>query len=114
MSVDCDPAAESRLLNVDNTLSQALLNLLNNAADVSPEQVALHADWQDERVVFDIFDRGPGLERRPGSEGMGIGLLLANASIERAGGSVYASHRDGGGTRVRVTLPAAEPVEVPA
>ncbi|MCB1843674.1 MAG: hypothetical protein KDI09_11985, partial [Halioglobus sp.] len=114
--LDCDPAVESRLLKVDNTLRQALLNLLNNAADVSPGQVSLHAGWQDDCVVLDILDRGPGLQRGPGvagSTGMGIGLLLANASIERASGSVYATHRDGGGTLVRVTLPVASPVGIP-
>jgi two-component system sensor histidine kinase RegB len=45
---------------------------------------------------------------------MGMGLLLANASIERAGGTVHAASRQGGGTRIRVTLPALRADEVAA
>jgi two-component system, sensor histidine kinase RegB len=43
------------------TLKQALINLLNNAADASPEDVMLEAAWDERFLTVSIFDRGPGL-----------------------------------------------------
>jgi two-component system sensor histidine kinase RegB len=112
-------------LLADQTLEQALLNLLNNAADASPAgfEVSGHADGDD--VVFDIIDRGPGMtrevERRAGElffttkapdGGMGIGLFLANATIERFGGRVSHFNRDEGGCCTRVKLPAVRMASV--
>jgi two-component system sensor histidine kinase RegB len=34
-----------------------------------------------------------------------VGLALTHATLERAGGSLTLIERDGGGTRVRITLP---------
>jgi two-component system, sensor histidine kinase RegB len=99
------PAAPDLL--VDGTFQQSLLSLLDNAADVSPAAVTLAAAWADDQVQIDVLDRGPGLDRhRDQSGGMGVGLLLAGASIERLGGTLQAAPRAGGGTRLRITLPA--------
>ena len=106
------------LLTVERTLDQALMNLINNAADASPAQVELSARWDARQLHIEIRDRGPGMSAevaaRAGeaffttkgpAHGLGIGLFLANASIERAGGTVSLFNRDGGGACVRVTLP---------
>ena len=103
---------------VDRTLDQALMNLINNAADASPDQVEISAHWDEVQLQIEIRDRGPGISAdvaaRAGEaffttkgpeHGLGIGLFLANASIERAGGSVSLFNREGGGACVRVTLP---------
>ncbi|HEX9182280.1 MAG TPA: HAMP domain-containing sensor histidine kinase, partial [Burkholderiales bacterium] len=110
------PDDEALALRVDLTLEQALLSLVNNAADASPEVVELRVGAAGGMLVIDILDRGPGIspqlrERlgrgpvgsRPG--GHGLGLLIANSAIERLGGSVQLSDRDGGGTCARVELP---------
>jgi two-component system sensor histidine kinase RegB len=103
---------------VDETLSQALINLLNNAADVSPDGVEMNIDWDERRVIIHIADRGDGLQgeamtrageaffttKQPG-EGTGLGLFLAKASIERLDGILAMSNREGGGLITRVTLP---------
>ncbi len=104
-------------LVADRTLTQALFNLLDNAAQVSPQAVEFLADWDPEGVVMDVCDRGPGLEpqirlslgRRPvttKAEGLGVGLFLAQATIERMGGSLRLFDREGGGVCARVRLPA--------
>lgn len=105
-------------LVADRTLEQALLNLLNNAADASPAGFEVVGRTDGNHVVIDILDRGPGLtaevQARAGElffttkgpeEGMGIGLFLANATIERFGGSVRLFNRTGGGACTSITLP---------
>jgi two-component system sensor histidine kinase RegB len=103
----------------DQTLSQALLNLLNNAADASPENVEVEADWDATEIRLQIRDRGPGLSPeavqqagRPfyttKGNGIGIGLFLANATIERCGGKVTLRNRDGGGAVTEIHLPLSK------
>jgi two-component system sensor histidine kinase RegB len=104
---------------VEPTLYQAVINLFNNAADASPEEVDIVGRADADGVVIEILDRGPGLTaevqaragqpffstKAPG-KGMGIGLFLANATIERNGGRVSIFNREGGGACTRVALPA--------
>ena len=106
-------------LQSDHTLPQALMNFLNNAADASPSSVELHAA-QDAlnplKLVIEVLDRGPGiapeLRQKLGKDvvttkaaGHGAGILIAQAAIERLGGSVAISERRSGGTCVRIELP---------
>lgn len=103
-------------LRADPALRAALLNLLNNAADASPDEMDILLNWNDEHIVLEIRDHGPGLTpeaaARAGSaffttkkEGRGLGLFLANATLERMGGSVRLSNREGGGATTEVILP---------
>jgi two-component system sensor histidine kinase RegB len=43
--------------------------------------------------------------------GLGLGLFLANATLERLGGGVRMLPRDGGGARVIVSLPLQDKTE---
>jgi two-component system sensor histidine kinase RegB len=110
-----DQAPEAMIV-AERTLSQALLNVLNNAADASPDEVALEADWSDAELTLTIADRGPGLReeiheqlgKQPVTtkpEGLGVGLYLAHATIRRHGGDLGVSNREHGGTTVRITIP---------
>jgi len=100
----------------ETTLDQALLNLFNNAADASPDDVEIIARWTAEHLQVDILDHGPGIDAallqqagreffstRP--EGAGIGLFIAHAALNRYGGSITMEKRVGGGTLARVELP---------
>ncbi len=102
-------------LRIDPALRSALLNLLNNAADASPEEMDILLRWDEANVVLEIRDHGPGLTpeaaARAGSaffttkqEGRGLGLFLANATLERMGGSVRLMNREGGGATTEVVL----------
>ncbi|SMB26442.1 ATP-binding region, ATPase-like:Histidine kinase A, N-terminal [Sterolibacterium denitrificans] len=108
-------AAAPRIF-IETTLEQALLNLFNNAADASPEDVAILAQWDSLRLRIDILDRGPGMDSAllaqagreffsTRSEGTGIGLFLAHAALDRHGGSIRMTPRADGGTLTRVELP---------
>ncbi|HEX9451156.1 MAG TPA: ATP-binding protein [Burkholderiales bacterium] len=103
------------------TISQTLINILNNAADASPQAVEIEASWSASVLTIEVRDRGPGITdgisaqagRTPvstKSPGRGIGLFLANATVERLGGSVALFNRDGGGGCTRVTIPLADRV----
>lgn len=83
------------------TVRQTLINILNNAADASPHAVELEGTWTESEIVVEVRDRGPGiteeLAQKAGrrffstkASGHGIGLFLANATIERLGGRVVA------------------------
>jgi signal transduction histidine kinase len=82
------------------------LQRLRDAADASRSDVGLRGEWAADHVRVHILDRGPGLApAREGPRGMGVGLLLANATIERLGGQVRAADRPGGGTWLCIELP---------
>lgn len=102
----------------EETVRQTLINILNNAADASPQHVEIEVLWDESNLTIEVRDRGPGVSdeavSRAGrslfstkSGGQGIGLFLANATIERLGGSVTLFNRDGGGGCTRVQLPLA-------
>ncbi len=111
------PAPAPNILS-EQTLRQAILNLLNNAADASPDSVELDCSWGHDRLRLEIRDRGPGLssdaEARAGrsvfstkapGEGNGIGLLLAKSTLERLGGHLRLEGRAGGGVCTLLELP---------
>lgn len=100
----------------ERTLSQALINILNNAADASPGNVELDARWDDRALVIEVCDRGPGLSPTVSesagrtvfstkAQGLGLGLFLVHAVIGRLGGRVTLFNREGGGACTRVVLP---------
>ena len=104
------------LINADVTLRAALMNLLNNAADASPQTIEIFADWDTAIFTLVIHDHGKGLSEeaalKAGSaffttknEGRGLGLFLANATIERIGGTVRLFNRAEGGAATELTLP---------
>ncbi len=108
---------------MDDTLRAALMNLLNNAADAAPagtarQAIDIRAYWDASRFTLEIHDHGKGLseeaEQKAGSaffttktEGYGLGLFLANATLERLGGSVRLFNREQGGATTEIILPVA-------
>jgi two-component system sensor histidine kinase RegB len=103
-------------INVDVTLRAALMNLLNNAADASPQPIEIHLAWDSSIFKLEIHDHGKGLSDeatlKAGSaffttkkEGRGLGLFLANATVERMGGTVRLFNRAEGCATTELTLP---------
>lgn len=123
-SLTCADAKPVPLIERDKTLEQALLNLLNNAADVSPQRVDISIHWNQRQCLIRIRDYGPGIDPAVADqlgeafvstkeEGMGIGLFLSHATINRFQGTVrlYSPNgpgtddQSGQGTLTEVTLP---------
>ncbi|MFC0338590.1 two-component system, sensor histidine kinase RegB [Kushneria avicenniae] len=108
-------------LMADPTLDQAIMNLLNNAADANPQDIAIslsESSFKEDtrRIVISIVDHGPGISmeiaRRMGegfisgqSRGLGIGLFLTHSTLDRFGGSVSLYNQTEGGTLTEVRLP---------
>jgi two-component system sensor histidine kinase RegB len=118
LDIELEPSAAGLEVEVDPSFNHALLNFLNNAADASPADVRLEAVRAGERLLIRVEDQGPGIppdiveslgkryvSRKEG--GLGLGVLLSSASIERLGGEVTLLERPGGGTRLEIHLPLA-------
>ena len=97
-------------------LTQALLNLLNNAADACPEGLEVTVDWDAVDLTISIRDHGPGVPLAIAEQigkpffttkgkGFGLGLFLSKASVTRAGGSVKLYSHEEGGTLTELRLP---------
>jgi two-component system sensor histidine kinase MprB len=102
-------------------LDRAISNLVDNAAkfDASGEPIEIEIEAgrlvvqdrgpgispDDISRVFDRFYRSQDARSRPGS---GLGLSIVREVVERAGGTVEASNRPGGGAVVGFRLPLAD------
>jgi len=118
---ECVGTPPAPLLAFDPTLSQAIENLLNNAADTGTARVAVTLDWDEDSIYLAVRDWGPGVppqllrtlqrgdrgDRFREGGGLGIGLLLCSAAVERHGGHLELRNAPDGGTIARVTLPAS-------
>jgi len=107
---------------------EVLVNLLENAARVSPSNSPLELAAAPDpdtpgRIRLDVLDRGPGipeavrrlpatddLRRHAGTAGDsaagGLGLRIAASFAAAQGGTLELLDRPGGGTIARITLPA--------
>jgi len=103
-------------LFTDRSLSLALINIIENALDVSPDFVKWIISSDQNNITIEVLDHGPGLSKKalemigqkPYSEkslGLGLGLYLAYAAIRRSGGTIVHSNRQLEGCRVVITLP---------
>jgi len=119
--LDLDQDREDLLLATDSALERALTNLLDNAVKAGASQVRVNVAVQEGTLAVQIRDNGPGLtpealaafaRHQPldSAAGLGVGLLLGRAALERRGGSLSLHPADGGpddpkGTLAELRLP---------
>lgn len=124
MIVETEPDV---MVRVDRAhFDEAITSLIDNASKFSPPDAPIEVRAfrdEDGDAIVEVADRGPGipLEQRrevfrkfaawrpAGYEetpGAGLGLFIARAHVLEHGGQIEADDRDGGGTMLRVTLPA--------
>jgi two-component system sensor histidine kinase RegB len=123
VDVAVQPVASHRSVFVPLVgVAQALRGLVQNALDVTPGQqtVQLRGAIADGELHLQIEDHGPGMTpevqsrafepffttKAPG-EGMGLGLFLAQNTIQRLGGRIELTSTAGQGSLVDVWLPLA-------
>ena len=113
---------ETTVQAAPSELERAVGNLLDNAAKWSPARGVVEVSVADGQVtvrdhgpgiasddlphVFDRFYRAPSARGMPGS---GLGLAIVRRIADAHGGEVTAEPAEGGGTRMRLRLPAAPP-----
>lgn len=102
----------SGLIISDRTLNQALINIIRNSYQAESTQVDLEARIFGNNLKFIIADDGKGLQAEFGKPvesekefGMGLGLFLAHATIERFSGTVEITANSPKGTKIEITLP---------
>lgn len=117
--VSLDMAATGHAVRVDATLPQALIHLFNNAADANARSgteaaVEIASRIAEGRLHIAVRDRGDGPDSLAAfaraerdAHNLGVGLMISNASIERAGGTVRQFARGGGGCITEIVLPLA-------
>jgi len=103
-------------------LRRVLNNLLSNAERYTDGSIRLEAELQDERYLFRVLDRGPGLSkeelmhlfepffraessRARVTGGVGMGMTLCKRIVEAHGGEIRADLRVGGGLSFQLWLP---------
>lgn len=113
-------------------LASVLNNLLDNALKYSAKapDIRVATDIQGRELVLAVADRGPGVARadrervfepyyrcptgdRHDVKGYGLGLSIVRLLVDAHGGRVAMDENPGGGARVTIRLPLADP-EVPA
>jgi two-component system sensor histidine kinase RegB len=113
--MSCSRAGPAPRIIADPRLEQAVLNLLDNAANASGQPVDIAIDWDESGIVVTITDHGPGYPDevlRNGGQapleahgrGHGIGLLLTRAAVEQLGGRLYLENLPESGARARIEL----------
>jgi len=116
VNIDNMEGPGDRRILADETLRQAISNILDNAADASPDDVTLQARWDSRELLLRVLDRGEGLhptisdaigesQTSTKENGLGLGLFLAHGAIQRLGGEVQLFDRSGGGVCTEIRLP---------
>lgn len=121
VDVACEADGEALVLADPADVYEAVMNLLDNAGkygDGTPVSVSVEHD--DRQVVVRVRDRGPGIteadvdrlferfyrgESQPAIAGAGLGLSIAKAAAQRAGGTVRLEESRPGSTTFTVVLP---------
>ena len=102
---------------LDRTLTQAIQNMLDNAADESPERILFHAEWNDKSLRIEIRDFGKGLSAETKNQlgtpfftskteqGMGLGVYLTQSTLARYDGELILNNHPEGGVVTLVNIP---------
>ena len=117
------PPEIPKILGDFRYMIQVFINLLDNAFKYSPpdSQVEITARQTDKIIEIEVADRGVGIppqdlqrifdkfyrvEHPNYVTGTGLGLTICKGIIEAHGGRIAAENRPGGGTIIRLMLPA--------
>jgi len=107
---------EAPKLLSDVALTRALMNVLDNAARVSPHYIRLVLNWDDHDIRLFIEDEGSGMDKlhldklgkhimASKDNGLGLGVYITKATLERLGGSIRWENRKPKGVCVNILLP---------
>ncbi len=117
--IDVGPGGASARIDPGD-LTHAVTNLVDNALKYTAGPVDVRVRPNRATVVIDVNDRGPGMspaevrhafdrfyrgETRRDVDGSGLGLSIAKAAVERAGGTLSVESDTRTGSRFSIVLP---------
>ena len=122
--VDTSGVSGGRIRGRRDAVARTVRNLVDNAARHAETRVAVTVQTVDDTVELVVSDDGPGIPdedrarvferftrldegRARDAGGMGLGLAVVKATVERHDGTVTIEDADPHGARVVVRLPAA-------
>ncbi|MBB3002708.1 sensor histidine kinase [Paraburkholderia tropica] len=119
--------ADTLVLGDEAAVIGVLINLFSNAAlamhkaGTASPQIHVSAHWREERLHVNVRDNGPGIAAehlarvfepffttREVGQGLGLGLSISYAVIERHGGTLFAESQLGEWTAFNFDLPRVE------
>lgn len=118
--VDCKTAYEGGALEesiaFDSRLEQAIINILNNAADANPTNIQVRINASNAYLVWEITDAGAGIlpsasahlgkSRYTTKEnGLGLGMIITHATLKTYGGTVTQTPGKHCGTTTVIKIP---------
>lgn len=114
--VEVSATEQNPLITIEPSIDYAIINLLNNAADASPDYVSVRISWTEEMLSWKITDKGEGIEQHlqatlgkelssTKKQGLGLGMLLTHATLKRYGGNVTQRANSPRGTITELHLP---------
>ena len=105
-------------------IRRMLTNLIENAVRYGAGEVLVKTYFEDESVVLQVLDRGPGVSKnelaslvrpffrtpkaRSHCSGSGLGLAIASRVAQAHGGSLHPALREAGGLVIEVRLPSGQ------
>ena len=132
ISVECELAPGLGLMGDLGLMSQAVLNLVNNAVDAMPNGGTLTIKtWRNEQdLCLSVRDTGGGIPQEIAarlfepftttkylsdrtSGGSGLGLAITHGIVTGHGGTIAVSETGDTGTTITITLPTAEAPAAP-
>ncbi|NKB35889.1 MAG: hypothetical protein GKR93_01795 [Gammaproteobacteria bacterium] len=100
----------------DQTLTHAIVNVLDNAADASAKSVEINGRWTEDKLTLCVSNDGKNLSSETKdaigqeilqgkTEGLGIGLYLAQTTLTRLGGRIDFTNLQPDGVMAKIELP---------
>lgn len=113
-----DPSVSKEQIIADRTLTHSIINIMNNAAEATHKTkgIDFHVYCDEQNFHLKIRDYGPGIDedilvlagKQPvvsKKSGLGVGLFLTYASINRLGGAIKLYNLDEGGACSEIVIP---------
>ena len=118
LELDCQLPQPTPVIVADLALGQSIINLINNAADASPEGISMLVRLEHEILSIVIQDSGrfPSADSlalmgtlfhstKQHSGGLGLGIFLAKSVLDQFDGEVTFHPREPHGTLTRIRIP---------
>ena len=116
--IELKPSVATPEIIVDQTLTLAIINILNNAADASSKKIHIVCGWNNNSLDIEVIDDGHGIKEqhqpllgksifstKPSDQGLGIGLFLAETTLTRMGGKISLNNHKDGGAHAEISIP---------